>query len=180
MHDERTSKLANDRPGKWSAEEETHLRTIFQEKIQSGHSPKTTPKFWKEVSIRMGNTRTAKQCSNKWYEHFKRLPNADLTSPKERIALTRCQEDSSLASRRFAHPRPEVRIWSSSLTRTNQPFRISLLNVQEDDEIRWEDLTDEHWKGWTAEKLRRRWVELKAGVHTPNDTHHGESQVSGW
>ena len=131
------------------------------------------------VNFWMGNTWTAKQCSNKWYEHFKHLSNADLMSLKEWVTLTRCEEDSSLASGWFVYPCSEVHIWLSSLTQTNHLFRIALPNVQDDDKIRWEDLTNKNWKGWTTEKLWQHWVELKVGAHMPNDTHHSESHVSG-
>jgi hypothetical protein len=66
---------ADGHTGKWSPEEETRLNSIMQEMHESGKRPDTTPKFWKEVSRRMDNTRAAKQCSNKWYEYFRRLAN---------------------------------------------------------------------------------------------------------
>ena len=52
----------------------------MQRMKESGCRPKTTPKFWKEVSRLMDHTRTAQQCSNKWYVLSERLATAELTT----------------------------------------------------------------------------------------------------
>lgn len=95
---------ADGHTGKWSPEEETRLNSIMQEMHESGKRPDTTPKFWKEVSRRMDNTRAAKQCSNKWYVHPGRLANMKLTS----IIKDCITGDTSLAGGRLASPYPEV------------------------------------------------------------------------
>lgn len=52
----------------------------MQRMKESGCRPKTTPKFWKEVLRLMDHTRTAQQCSNKWYVLSKRLATVELTT----------------------------------------------------------------------------------------------------
>jgi len=55
-------------------EEEARLIQIIQDLSKLGKTP-TSSKFWNEVSKQMDNTRSAKQCSNKWYGVSVRLIN---------------------------------------------------------------------------------------------------------
>ncbi|KAH9025739.1 hypothetical protein EDB85DRAFT_2149580 [Lactarius pseudohatsudake] len=132
--------------GKWSPNEESSLSTIIQDMKESGQRPDMNPKFWKEVSRRMDNTWSAKQCSNKWNDSLSPTVKSLGRAPRW------CKADSRI----LVH---------------NHPFRIALLNVHVEDEIQWGNLTDEKWTKWSTEKLRQRWVALKNEVHMPNATH---------
>jgi hypothetical protein len=55
--------------GSWSPEEESRLVQIMRDFHSDGKSTQTSSRFWKEVSQRMGHTRTAHQCRNKWCAH---------------------------------------------------------------------------------------------------------------
>ncbi|KAH9164859.1 hypothetical protein EDB89DRAFT_2077528 [Lactarius sanguifluus] len=128
--------------GKWSPDEVSCLTTIMQDMKESGQRPETNPKFWKEVSRRMDNTRSAKQCSNKWNGSLSPTVKSLGRAPRWRKA------DSCI----LVH-------------------KIASLDVHAEDEIQWGNLTDEKWTKWSTEKLQQRWVALKNEVHMPNATH---------
>jgi hypothetical protein len=63
-----TNPLKTDRSaGAWTTDEAARLNHIMQELCEHGKTPEKSDRYWVEVSERMDNTRTAKQCCNKWY-----------------------------------------------------------------------------------------------------------------
>ncbi|KAI9442815.1 hypothetical protein BJY52DRAFT_1374563 [Lactarius psammicola] len=102
--------------GKWSLDEELRLNLIMQDMNVSGQNPQATSKFWKEVSKRMDNTRTAKQCSNKWNDSLSPTVKSLGRPPRWREA------DSCI----LVH-------------------KIASLNFHAEDEIRWDNLTWSKW-----------------------------------
>ncbi|KAF8261669.1 hypothetical protein EI94DRAFT_1809927 [Lactarius quietus] len=100
-------------------------------------------KFWKEVSDWMDKTCSIKQCSNKW--------------------------NNSLSPTIWKHGRtPRWR--PNDLKRLAQ--KIAHLDINSEDEIRWNELIDEGWNHWTGSKLQKRWVDLKKAVNLDDGMHH--------
>jgi len=52
--------------GAWSFEEEVQLLRALEELKREGKSNQSARGFWVSVSKAMGDTRTPKQCRNKW------------------------------------------------------------------------------------------------------------------
>ncbi|KAI9445701.1 hypothetical protein BJY52DRAFT_1315361 [Lactarius psammicola] len=115
--------------GKWSLDEESRLNLIMQDMNESGQNPQATSNFWKEVSKRMDNTRTAKQCSNKWNDSLSPTVKSLGRPPRWREA----------DSRILVH-------------------KIASLNLHAEDEIQWDTLIWSKWpteklqKKWVALK----------------------------
>lgn len=51
--------------------------------------------------------------------------------------------------------------------------RIDSLKVNDDSEIDWKKLPDEHWNIWSAHTLQRRWLTMKRSVKGYEDMSHG-------
>ena len=43
-----------------------------------------------------------------------------------------------------------------------------------EDEIIWDDIIDERWKGWTGQKLHEKWIALRKKNNMLGATHRGE------
>lgn len=51
-------------------------------------------------------------------------------------------------------------------------YRIDSLKVNDDSEIDWKKLPDEHWNIWSAHTLQRRWLTMKRSVKGYEDMSH--------
>ncbi|KAF8263216.1 hypothetical protein EI94DRAFT_1807601 [Lactarius quietus] len=89
------------------------------------------PKFWKQVSARLDNTRTPEQC---------------------------------------ATPSPQRQRYADGTVGATLTLKFSLINLDSEGDINWDDLSNPGWNGWSAKKLQRRWAALKAKVKV-NGTH---------
>ncbi|KAI0268078.1 hypothetical protein BC834DRAFT_842164 [Gloeopeniophorella convolvens] len=56
------------RRGTWTDDEEQALLSIMRDLAQEGQINTQVRGFWKGVSKRMNNARSAQQCQNKWYD----------------------------------------------------------------------------------------------------------------
>ncbi|KAF8264672.1 hypothetical protein EI94DRAFT_1866551 [Lactarius quietus] len=130
------------RQGSWSMDEEARLLHIIQDMGEHGKTPETSNKFWKEVSDRMDKTRSAKQCSNKWNDSLSPTVRKHGRTPRWR------PNDSKRLVQKITH-----------------------LDLNSEDEIRWNELIDEGWNHWTGSKLQKRWVDLKKAVNSDDGTH---------
>ncbi|KAF8263531.1 hypothetical protein EI94DRAFT_1596800, partial [Lactarius quietus] len=129
--------------------EEARLVRVMQDLSLEGKTIKTTPGFWKEASHRMDNTRSGKQCREKWTDSLSHTLHNGGT------ALHWETQDEFI----LLH-------------------KIALLDVNRDDEIDWNSLPDASWHQWSAHRLQQKWSLLKAKVQTPEAMHRGESAAS--
>ena len=51
--------------------------------------------------------------------------------------------------------------------------RVAQLNLDREDDIRWDELIDAQWERWTGDKLQQRWLALRKTVSSPDATHRG-------
>ncbi|KAI9465096.1 hypothetical protein BJY52DRAFT_1221186 [Lactarius psammicola] len=116
-----------------------HAETQHEDLNEKALMAHTTKTFWREVSKKMDNTRTAKQCSNKWNDSL------SLKAKSIRRPL-RWRESDSVAS----------------------------LDLDAEDEIIWDDIIDERWKGWMGQKLHEKWIALRKKNNMLGATHRGE------
>ncbi|KAI9450535.1 hypothetical protein BJY52DRAFT_1191760 [Lactarius psammicola] len=131
------------RAGHWSSDEEGRLVQIIQDLNLEGKTNKTVKRFWKEVARHMDNTRSAKQCRDKWTDSLsQKLQNGGK-------ALRWGSEDTFILVQ-----------------------KVASLNVDSEDAIDWSSLPDEGWQHWSKHKLQQKWSGLRAMVHTPGMTHH--------
>lgn len=47
------------------------------------------------------------------------------------------------------------------------------MDLDKEDDIRWDELIDARWVQWTGDKLQQRWLSLKKTVPSPDATHRG-------
>ncbi|KAF8269198.1 hypothetical protein EI94DRAFT_1574985, partial [Lactarius quietus] len=135
--------------GRWSSDEEAHLIQVMQDLSLEGKMNKTTPGFWKEASCCMDNMHSGKQCREKWTDSLSHTLHNGGT------ALHWETQDKFI----LLH-------------------KVALLDVDCDDKIDWNLLSDAGWHQWSTHRLQQKWSLLKAKVQMPEATHHGESAAS--
>ncbi|KAN0131849.1 hypothetical protein V8E53_010377 [Lactarius tabidus] len=130
-----TNPLKTDRSaGAWTTDEAARLNHIMQELCEHGKTPEKSDRYWVEVSERMDNTRTAKQCCNKWNSSNTRW----------------CTTDTKI----LVH-------------------KVAQLDLDKEDDIRWDELIDARWNRWTGTELQQKWIVLRKTVNSPGATHRG-------
>ncbi|KAN0134153.1 hypothetical protein V8E53_008042 [Lactarius tabidus] len=130
-----TNPLKTDRSaGAWMTDEAARLNHIMQELCEHGKTPEKSDRYWVEVSERMDNTHTAKQCCNKWNSSNTRWRTTD--------------------TKILVH-------------------KVAQLDLDKEDDIRWDELIDARWNRWTGTKLQQKWIVLRKTVNSPGATHRG-------
>ncbi|KIP08350.1 hypothetical protein PHLGIDRAFT_104482 [Phlebiopsis gigantea 11061_1 CR5-6] len=131
--------------GHWTKEEEEELTRIVTELTVLQGKEMDSEIFWGSVSHRMGGRRGRQQCRIKWTDSL-------------------CTQIKNEGSK----PR-----WSQ-LDAYILVHKIDSLKVNDDSEIDWKKLPDEHWNIWSAHTLQRRWLTMKRSVKGYEDMSHGE------
>jgi hypothetical protein len=58
---------------------------------------------------------------------------------------------------------------------TDHSARVALLKLDTEEDINWDELS---WNVWSAEKLRKRWADLKAKAKVNTGTSHRGEYIS--
>ncbi|KAI0265888.1 hypothetical protein BC834DRAFT_824347, partial [Gloeopeniophorella convolvens] len=129
----------------WSREEEELLIRIMQDLSQEGRGPASTRRgFWGQVSKRMDNKRSPKQCQNKW---------ADSLEPSLRSgvrARSWTEHDASLLVAKVAE-----------------------LDVDDESMVPWKELGDPAWNQWSGHLLQQKWRKMKRDLKIEDSLHRG-------
>jgi hypothetical protein len=163
--------------GAWSSEEESRLVQIVQDFHGDGKSTQTSIKFWQEVAGRMGHTRTAHQCRNKWCVHTSCLVEITITIYRTDSLYPRLQNGGTMPRWSYTDNYILVRKYvplPAHLVKLIFLSRVASLDLDMEKDIKWSTLPDDGWKTWTCRKLQQRWASLKKIAHSPGATHRGE------
>ncbi|EKM59747.1 uncharacterized protein PHACADRAFT_114905 [Phanerochaete carnosa HHB-10118-sp] len=133
------------RSGHWTKEEEEELTKIVTEVTVLQGKDMDNDIFWGAVSQRMGGRRGRQQCRIKWTDSL-----------------------STQIKNEGAKPR-----WSQ-LDAYILVHKVDSLKVNDDSEIDWKKLPDEHWNIWSAHTLQRRWLTMKRSIKGYEDMTHAE------
>jgi hypothetical protein len=155
-----TNLLNIDRPaGAWTTDEAPRLNQIMQDLCEHGKTPEKLDGFG--LKYRKGWIRRAPpptQCSNKWYALLDRLINW-------RFIFTRN------SSHHLWRPTDSKRLVQKYIS--HYLYRVAQLDLDREDDIRWDELIDARRVQWTGAKLRQKWLALRKTVHSPGATHRG-------
>lgn len=115
-----------------------------------------------------------------------------LTSPDE-LHLTRCPYRTDCLNTQLKNEGAKPR-WSqldayilvhkyvhgfvALSTLVDLVYRVDSLKVNDDSEIDWKKLPDEHWNIWSAHTLQRRWLTMKRSVKGYEDMSHTGSSAA--
>ena len=96
------------------------------------------------------------------------------------VGTDHCPQQSKTLGERLAGVRPTLKNLFRSmyamkfLTGSNHASRVGTLDLDSEDDIRWDELIDARWNQCMGHKLQQRWIALKKVVHMPDGTHRGE------
>ncbi|KAI0257970.1 hypothetical protein BC834DRAFT_837395, partial [Gloeopeniophorella convolvens] len=121
----------------WSHEEEELLIRVMQDLLwQEGRGLASTHQgFWGQVSKRMDNKCSPKQCQNKW---------TDSLEPSLHSGVRACSWTEHDASVLVA--------------------KCVSLNVDEESMVLWKELGDPVWNQWSGHLLQQKWCKMKCDL----------------
>ncbi|EGG00914.1 uncharacterized protein MELLADRAFT_67427 [Melampsora larici-populina 98AG31] len=130
------------RGGSWTQEEEDQLVMIMKRYIKKmkDDGGLKYEGLWTQVSIEMGQKRSPNQCAVKW-----------------RMETSRCTDNGTTVEFEFAY----YCFFSQTDEAEKNSRRMDKQEMEEDTGFDWKLLIHEGWDRWPADKLRRRWRQIK-------------------
>lgn len=120
--------------GAWNAGEMAQLMEIMAEFDYEKPKGEDHDTFWREISRRMGGTRSAAQVRGKWQDSLSRTVKPD-------------------GQRRWSPVDSYILV-----------HKIATMEVADESEIDWKLLIDDGWNLWSPHVMQKRWLSMKKRI----------------